>query len=147
MAVVSLVLAAMAGLGLGALRAVAPPTPAAQAGSTPSGASAAPRPERSSPEKSTPVAGPGGIDLQGDRSRAAAGERINLSGNAGSPGVSLVVQERNNGNWVDFPAHGTTRSDGSFSSYVLFGRAGEHVLRMSAPDSGRVSNPVTVTVV
>jgi hypothetical protein len=56
------------------------------------------------------------------------------------------VQERANNAWVDFPARGTTRSDGSFASYVVFGRVGEHVLHMVAPGTGRVSNPVTVTI-
>jgi hypothetical protein len=133
----SLVLAAVAGLGVGVAGlwpggAAGGPTATTASGATPS----TPTATTTAPE----------ISLQGDKSRAAAGERINLTGSAGGPGVALVVQERDNGAWVDFPAHGTTRSDGSFASYVLFGRAGEHVLRMVAHDTGRVSNPVTVTI-
>ncbi len=143
-AVVSLVLAAVAGLGLGALLGVDTPTSPALSGAARATAAATPTPSATRP--SAPRTG-SAIALHGDRSRAATGERINLTGSAGGSGVALVVQERNNGAWVDFPAHGTTRSDGSFASYVLFGRTGEHVLRMVAPGSGRVSNPVTVTVV
>jgi hypothetical protein len=128
---VSLVLATGAGLGVSALwssRAASVPTSSA---TTPSHNAAAPSPA---------------IALALDKTRAAPSERIDLTGNAGGPGIALVVQERSNGSWVDFPAHGRTRSDGSFASYVLFGRIGAHILRMSATGTSRVSNPVTVTV-
>jgi hypothetical protein len=139
-AVVSVVLAAIAGLGVAAVwpsRAASGP----EATTTAAGATATPAPSTPAATTTAPA-----ITLQVDKSRAAANERINLTGNAGGPDVALVVQEREGGTWADFPAHGTTRSDGSFASYVLFGRAGEHVLRMVAPDTGRVSNPVTVTI-
>ncbi len=132
---VSLGLAAVAGLGVGALRPNA-------AASTPEPTTSPSRPA-SSP---TPKAPRRAIALEGSTSRAAAGERIDLSGHADGAGVALTVQERDNGAWVDFPAHGMTRSDGTFASYVLFGRSGTHVLRMVAPSTGAVSNPVTVTV-
>ena len=134
-AVVSLVLAAMAGLGVSALwpdRAASAPKVAAGSGAT------TPTPNATT---TAPV-----IVLRGDKPLAAARERIHLTGNAGDAGVALEVQERVNGHWVDFPAHGTTRSDGSFASYVVFGRPGEHVLRMVAPGTVRVSNTVTVTI-
>jgi hypothetical protein len=134
-AVVSVVLAAVAGLGVAALW----PDRAASAPEVAAGS----RPTASTPSsKATAPA----IALRIDKFRAALGERIHLTGNAGGPGVALGVQERANNAWVDFPAHGTTRSDGSFASYVVFGRAGEHVLRMVAPGTSRVSNPVTVTI-
>jgi hypothetical protein len=133
-AVVSITLAAVTGLGVAMLWASrAPLTPKAAGGS-------------GAPSTSTATRTEPGITLHADGSRAAAGERINLTGSAGGSGVALEVQERVNGAWVDFPAHGTTRSDGSFASYVLFGRAGEHVLRMVAPRTGTLSNPVTVTI-
>ena len=139
---VSLVLSAVVGLGVGAMwpnpavdaPTAGPATPAA-------GTAASPAPSIPAATTTTPA-----ITLQADTSRAAAGERINLTGNAEGPGVALAAEELENGTWVDFPAHGTTRSDGSFASYVLFGRVGEHVLRMVAPGTGQVSNPVTVVI-
>jgi hypothetical protein len=134
-AVVSVVLAAVAGLGVAALwpdRAASAPQVATGSRST------------ASTPSSTRTAR--AIALRLDKSRAAPGERIHLTGNAGGPAVALEVQERANNAWVDLPAHGTTRSDGSFASYVVFGRAGTHVLRMVAPGTGRVSNSVTVTI-
>ena len=133
-AVVSIVLAAVAGLGVAGLRA----SRGAIAPKATGGAG--------SPSPSTATTAAPGITLLRGLSRAAAGERINLTGSAGGAGVALQVQERVNGAWVDFPAHGRTRSDGSFASYVLFGRAGEHVLRIVAPRTGTLSNPVTVTI-
>ena len=133
-AVVSIVLASVAGLGLATRWA--------------SRGAIAPKAAGGSRAQSTSTAGTTapGITLLGDMSRAAAGERINLTGSAGGSGVALQVQERVNGAWVDFPAHGRTRSDGSFASYVLFGRTGEHVLRMEAPRTGALSNPVSVSI-
>jgi hypothetical protein len=98
------------------------------------------------PSTSTATRTEPGITLHADGSRAAAGERINLTGSAGGSGVALQVQERVNGAWVNFPANGRTRSDGSFASYVLFRRPGDHVLRIVAPRTGTLSNPVTVTI-
>jgi hypothetical protein len=132
-AVVSVVLAAVAGLGVAALW----PDRAASATQVATGS------RTSSPSSTTTAPA---IALRIGRSRASSGERIHLSGNAGGPAVALEVQERENGAWVDFPAHGMTRSDGSFASYVVFGRAGTHVLRMVAPGTGRVSNSVIVTI-
>jgi hypothetical protein len=120
-AVVSIVLAGVAGLGVAGLWASRGAIAAKAAG----GAGA--------PSPSTAGTTAPGITLLRGMSRAAAGERINLTGSV-------------DGAWADFPAHGTTRSDGSFASYVLFGRAGAHVLRMVAPRTGTLSNPVTVTI-
>jgi hypothetical protein len=133
-AVVSIVLAAVAGLGVATLWA-------SRGAIAPKATSGPGAPSTSTATRTEP-----GITLRGDGSRAAAGERINLTGSAGGSGVALQVQERVNGAWVNFPAQGTTRSDGSFASYVLFRRAGEHVLRMVAPRTGTLSNPVTVTI-
>jgi FtsP/CotA-like multicopper oxidase with cupredoxin domain len=135
MAAAAVALAAVAGLGVGALW----PEHAASAGSP----AAAPSKPSTAPTKAAPAPA---ISLVGDMARAAPGSRINLTGHASGSGVALQVQERSNGSWVDFPADGTTRSDGTFASYVLFGRAGVHVLRVTAPSTGTVSNPITVTV-
>jgi hypothetical protein len=133
-AVGSLVLAAVAGLGVAALwsdRAASAPEVATSPGARSSSPSAT---------KAAPA-----IVLRGDESQAASGQRIQLTGTAPAPGLALVVQQRVNGMWVPFPATGTTRSDGSFASYVIFARPGEHVLRMVAR-GGPVSNAVTVTI-
>jgi hypothetical protein len=135
-AAASMALAAVAGLGVGDLW----PKHAASAGTLAVG----PRKPSLTPTRAAPAPA---ITLEGDTAHAAAGARINLTGHAaGGAGVALRVQERSNGTWVDFPADGTTRTDGTFASYVLFGRAGVHVLRMTAPAAGAVSNPITVTV-
>jgi hypothetical protein len=135
-AVASLVLAAVAGLGVAALWPDRAASVAQVAPDSRATASTAPSATATAPA----------ISLSSDKSRAAPGERIHLTGHAGGPAVALEVQERANNAWVDFPAHGTTRSDGSFASYVVFGRAGQHVLRIVAPGTGRVSNSVTVTI-
>jgi ABC-type phosphate transport system substrate-binding protein len=132
-AIVSVVLAAVAGLGVAALW----PDRAASATQVATGS------RTSSPSSTTTAPA---ITLRIDKSRAAPGERIHLTGNGGGPAIALEVQERGNNAWVNFPARGTTRSDGNFASFVVFGRAGEHVLRMVAPGTSRVSNSVTVTI-
>jgi hypothetical protein len=134
-AIVSVVLAAVAGLGVAALW----PDPAASAPEVATGSTS------KAPTPSSTTTAPA-ITLRIDKSRAAPGERIHLTGNGGGPAIALEVQERGNNAWVNFPARGTTRSDGNFASYVVFGRAGEHVLRMVAPGTSRVSNSVTVTI-
>lgn len=134
-AVAAVALAAVSGLGVGALW----PHHAASAGTGPATRTdPAPTPSR--------VAARPAITLESDTAHAAPGARINLTGHASGSGVALRVQERSNGTWVDFPADGTTRSDGTFASYVLYRRPGVHVLRMTAPGTGSVSNPITVTV-
>lgn len=138
-AFVSLVLAAVAGLSVGALR------PSQSTGAPKATTISQAPPSTPTPTPAAAAAAPA-ITLASDKSRAAAGERINLTGRAQDPGVALQVQERSNGAWVDFPARGTTRADGTFASYVLFGRSGAHVLRMVIPSTGGVSNPITVTV-
>jgi hypothetical protein len=145
--VLALALAALAGLGFSAVRhglgsrATAETSTTGEAGSTPTTSAAAPSSAAASPT--------GAITLQADRSTAASGDKINLTGqvsDASGSSVDLVVQERRDGQWSDFPATGKTRSDGTFSTYVIFGRTGAHEMRVSAPATGEASNPVTITV-
>lgn len=129
-----LLVAAVLGLGVGAL--------------TVDGSGA--DPGRGTPRStSTPTPTPAGaVALAADRSAAAPGERVTLTGTvAGAgPGVDLVVQREEGGQWADFPAETTTGPGGQFTVYVELGRPGDNVLRVTDPVSGVVSDPVTVTV-
>ena len=73
-------------------------------------------------------------------------ERINLTGQwPGHDNMSLVVQRFEDGEWVDFGTHVQIRV-GTFESYVMTGREGDNKFRIYDPESGSVSNEVTITV-
>jgi hypothetical protein len=147
--VVSLVLAALAGLGFAAVQHGLGEAAAARSLGTPAAAAPA-SPTSPAAETTAPATSPSGdITLRADRAAARSGERIFLSGvvaGRGRAGVALVAQEQRSGRWSDFPAHGRSRADGRFTTYVVFGRTGVHVLRVRAVTGDRVSNQVTVTV-
>jgi hypothetical protein len=60
-------------------------------------------------------------------------------------GVSVQVQRREGGSWVDFPVTALTQEDGSFSTYVTGLRTGTNVFRMLA-SSGETTGSVKVQV-
>jgi len=73
-------------------------------------------------------------------------ERINLTGQwPGHDAVGLMVQRREDGEWVDFGVQ-THLSVGTFETYVQTGREGDNVFRVFDPNSNTASNEVTVTI-
>ncbi|MPZ96247.1 MAG: hypothetical protein GEU96_15375 [Propionibacteriales bacterium] len=86
------------------------------------------------------------IVLEASSAAAATMERITLSGTyRGGDGVSLQVQRREDGSWVDFPTTARVESE-AFSTYVELGQPGENQLRVVDPESGKASNQVVITV-
>ena len=134
--VLSLVVAVAAGLGVGAMLAdQGTPDPTA-------GGSSATSTAQSTSE-------PGGsLTLAPSTTAPRLNQRFTLSGRLvdGGSGVRLVVQRRNGSDWQDFPASTTTKADGSYSLEVAMGRKGENAVRVTAPASGAVSEPVTLTI-
>ena len=62
-------------------------------------------------------------------------------------GVTLQVQRRESGTWLDFAdVTATTQEDGSFSTYVLTGQAGTNTFRLLAEVTGDATQPVQVQV-
>lgn len=73
-------------------------------------------------------------------------ERINLTGTYNSAdAVTLQVQRREDGKWVDFDAT-TQVKVGTFATYVMTGRVGDNRFRVVDPNTHKASKPVTVTV-
>ena len=86
------------------------------------------------------------ITLTAGQSAVSAMQRIDLSGTHPSgDGAILQVQRFENGAWANFPVTVSVRS-GTFSTYVMTGRSGETRFRVLDTDSGKKSNPVTVTI-
>lgn len=86
------------------------------------------------------------ISLSSAQSAVAAMQRIDLSGSHPSgDGAILQVQRLENGTWADFPVT-VSVSGGTFSTYVMTGRPGETKFRVVDTDTGKKSNPVTVTI-
>lgn len=86
------------------------------------------------------------ITLTAGQTSVAAMQRIDLTGTypAGT-GAILQVQRFENGAWANFPVT-VSVSGGSFGTYVMTGQSGETRFRMLDTDSGKTSNPVTVTI-
>lgn len=73
-------------------------------------------------------------------------ERINLTGQwPGRDNVSLLVQRKEGGKWVDFGVQ-TQVDVGTFATYVLTGHTGDNEFRVYDPDSDTASNSVVVTI-
>jgi hypothetical protein len=86
------------------------------------------------------------IRLTAEPVQAGVFERVTLAGrypNAGA--VTLQVQRREFGSWVDFPTSATV-SAGQFRTYVQLGRPGRNALRVVDPARDRASNAVAVFV-
>jgi hypothetical protein len=137
LAVGLLLVAAVAGLGVGAFLGGAAGRDDTGTGGGP-GATASRTP-----------GGSGSIVASADRGQAAPYERVTISGqlSGGEAGVELVVQRREDGDaWADLPARVTTGAGGSYQMSVQLGRPGENVLRIAAPSTGAVSEPLTITI-
>jgi hypothetical protein len=61
-------------------------------------------------------------------------------------GTILRVQQRQGGDWVDFPLPTTTDNSGDFTAYVELGSPGEHRIRIVDPSTHIVSESVTVVI-
>lgn len=101
------------------------------------------RPEaKAEPKKRKP---PQVVSLSATPLEVSSMERIYLTGTyPRGDGASLQVQ-RFEGGWSDFPTT-TSVSGGTFSTYIMTGRAGPNRFRVVDPATGKASNPVTVTV-
>jgi hypothetical protein len=77
---------------------------------------------------------------------ARANERINLTGTyRGADNVGLQVQRFEEGAWRDFGVSATVRI-GTYETWVMTGRPGQHRFRMWDPTAGKGSNVVLVTI-
>lgn len=87
------------------------------------------------------------ITLSASPRRVSSLDRINLTGSYSAPdGTTLQVQrEESPGVWGDFPVT-TTVTGGTYATYIQTSRVGANQLRMSDPDTGAVSNVVSVKV-
>jgi hypothetical protein len=90
---------------------------------------------------------PGGrLQLSVSPVQARANERINLTGTyRGADNIGLQVQRFEEGGWRDFGVSATVRV-GTYETWVMTGRPGEHRFRMWDPAAGRGSNVVMVTI-
>lgn len=95
---------------------------------------------------STPAEGAGEITLEASPTQVSPGARITLSGVYAEGSGDLQVQRLEDGAWIDFPVTSTVKADGSFSTTVSTGRAGQHTFRVFDASSGRSSNSVVVTI-
>ena len=95
---------------------------------------------------STPTAVSTGLYLTASPLMVKPMERINLTGQwPGQDNESLVVQRFENGAWSDFGVQ-VRVNVGTFSTYVMTGRAGDQRFRVFDPATQTASNEVTVTV-
>ncbi|MFL6061214.1 MAG: hypothetical protein ACJ72E_08285 [Marmoricola sp.] len=94
----------------------------------------------------TPVPGSGSLFLNASPLFVKPMERINLTGQwPGRDNVSLLVQRKEGGKWVDFGVQ-TQVDVGTFATYVLTGHTGDNEFRVFDPDSETASNSVVVTI-
>ena len=86
------------------------------------------------------------IRLTAEPVQASVFERVTLAGRYPNAGpVTLQVQRREFGSWVDFPTS-VTVSAGRFQTYVQLGRPGRNSLRVVDPATHRASNAVAVFI-
>lgn len=94
----------------------------------------------------TPRARTGRIQLDVSPLKAGPMQRVDMSGSYRGPGgPQLQVQRYEDGTWSDFGVQATVRG-GSYSTYIMTGRAGENRFRMFDPQAKEASNVVTVTI-
>ena len=99
-----------------------------------------------SEEPSEDAGGKGRIELSVSPVSARANERINLTGTyRGADNVGLEVQRYEDGAWRDFGVSATVRV-GTYETWVMTGRPGEHRFRVWDPGARRGSNVVLVTI-
>jgi hypothetical protein len=93
-------------------------------------------------------ASPGAGDIQLDISPVMARpmERVNLTGTyKGADNLQLRVQRFEDGKWTDFGVSANVRV-GTFETFVMTRRVGEHRFRMYDPEAKQGSNVVLVTI-
>jgi len=74
-------------------------------------------------------------------------ERINLTGRwPGHDNEGLLVQRLEGGQWTDFAGVQARVNVGTFDTYVMTGRPGDHKFRVFDPGTKTASNEVTITV-
>lgn len=97
-------------------------------------------------EPSEEPRGKGRIQLSISPISARPNERVNLTGTyRGTDNVGLQVQRFEDGAWRDFGVDATVRV-GTYETWVMTGRPGEHRFRMWDPGARRGSNVVLVTI-
>lgn len=133
--VLAVLVAAVAGLGVGAIFA-----DRGTSGLTSGGGATSTAQPTTAPD--------GTLTLQTSTTSPAANERVTLSGvlTDGDAGVRIVVQRQTDNEWADFPASTTTKARGAYSLEIALGRKGDNVVRVTAPDSGAASDPVTLVI-
>lgn len=92
-----------------------------------------------------------GVTIQAGQAAVGANERIDLTGSLEPPeeGVELRLERSvDGGDWQPFAEiTATTNADGTFSTWIQTGQAGENTFRfVHAADDSIASNEVTVTV-
>lgn len=132
-----LVLAAVLGLGTGALIGERSTNAPAALPSTPTTAATP-----------TPTPTPADVTATPDAATAAAGSRVYVRGTVqgADPGTPMVLQQQEGGAWTDFPAHTSVNRDGSYQIWFMTGRKGPGSWRMAVPSTGQTSEPFTVTI-
>jgi hypothetical protein len=97
-------------------------------------------------EPSEKPRGKGRIELSISPVSARPNERVNLTGTyRGADNVGLRVQRFEEGAWRDFGVDATVRV-GTYETWVMTGRPGEHRFRVWDPAARRGSNVVLVTI-
>ena len=96
------------------------------------------------------------VSLSAEQTSVSANQQIDMTGRLepAEAGVEFTVERSlDGGEWSAFPDAGdpvtvTTRDDGSFSTYVVTGRAGQNQFRVVGQVGGErlESAPVTVTI-
>jgi len=147
------------GLGLAAMRSTnldvggADPTEATSDASAAEQTTEPSATEPTTEETTDPTADAEGPTLTASPTAVGVSEEIYLEGSFPDvgAGVTVQVQRRQDGTWLDFPdstspVTATTQDDGSFSTYVLTGQTGVNVWRVVALDTGAATNSARVTV-
>lgn len=138
----ALLLAAVAGFGVGALtQSGSPQRPIAGPEQTrdPSG-------PQTSPPATTPAAG---LTITAVPEEVGRFDAVTLSGELvpAEADVRLQVQRDLGDGWEDFPVTASTGPDGSYEVVVQSGRAGPNAFRVVRSDAPQTSSePVTVTI-
>jgi hypothetical protein len=96
------------------------------------------------------------VSLSAEQTSVSANQQIDMTGRLepAEAGVEFTVERSlDGGDWSAFPDASdpvtvTTRDDGSFSTYVVTGRAGQNQFRVVGQVGGErlESEPVTVTI-
>jgi hypothetical protein len=88
----------------------------------------------------------GKIQLDVSPLQAGPMQRVNMTGRyRGADNTQLQVQRYEDGTWSDFGVQATVRV-GTYTTYIMTGRAGENRFRMFDPQTKEASNVVTVTI-